>query len=258
MEMAGSPAAVGSAKRLPAGLLASLAAVAGLSWIALLWLGEAMEMGGMSDAEMAARPLTIQDFSLTLGMWVTMMVGMMLPSATPMILLYRRVVARCRRPRARVALFVSAYVTVWGAFSLLASLLQVGLGQLAWMTAMSMRAAPWLGGAILISAGVYQFMPGKDACLARCRSPLTFVLRYPMATVADSWRLGVVHGAYCIGCCWALMAVLFAVGVMNLLWIVALAIFVLLEKVTRGNWLPRASGLALIGWGLAVWGMAGA
>ncbi len=237
-------------------VVASVITLAALAWLALWELADTMAMPGMDEAEMAdMAPMawSAADFALRLAMWVTMMVGMMLPGALPMILLFRRVVAARADAGARVALFVSAYVLLWSAFSLAATLLQQGLEATAWLGPMSMRSEPWLGGALLVGAGVYQWLPAKQACLTRCRSPLAFLMRHSLASRRDSLRLGLVHGAYCVGCCWALMLVLFAVGAMNLLAAALLGIFVLLEKLTAGPWLPRLAGLLLVAWGAALW-----
>lgn len=233
--------------------LASLVVLTGLAWAALARLADAMAMPGMDEAAMPALAWSAADFALRLAMWVTMMVGMMLPGALPMILLFRRVVAARADAGARVVLFVFAYVLVWSAFSLAATLLQQGLEAAAWVSPMAMRGVPWLGGALLVGAGIYQWLPAKEACLARCRSPLAFLMRHSLASARDSFRLGLVHGAYCVGCCWALMLVLFAVGAMNLVAAALLGIFVLLEKLTAGPWLPRLSGLLLAAWGVSVW-----
>lgn len=233
--------------------LASLLVLTALAWLALWELADTMAMPGMAEADMPARAWSAADFALRLAMWVTMMVGMMLPGALPMMLLFRRAVAARADAGLRVILFVSAYVLVWSAFSLAATLLQQGLEAAAWLSPMSMRGVPWLGGALLVGAGVYQWLPAKQACLDRCRSPLAFLMRHSLASRRDSLRLGLVHGAYCVGCCWALMLVLFAVGAMNLLAAALLGIFVLLEKLTAGRWLPVLSGLLLVAWGVAVW-----
>lgn len=232
----------------------SIVATVVLAWLVLRRMATAMAMPEMAGMPMPPTPWTIGDLSLRLAMWVVMMAGMMLPSAMPMILLFRRVAGRQSHPAARVALFTSAYILVWSGFSLLATLLQQALEHLALSSPMAMQASPGIGALILIGAGLYQWMPAKRACLDQCRSPLSFLLRYPLTHWRDAWRLGLAHGLYCVGCCWALMCVLFAVGVMNLLWVAALSVFVLLEKTLPGIWLPRLSGALLISWGTwALW-----
>lgn len=233
--------------------LACLAVLAALAWLALVGIAELMSMPDMDEAQMQPTAWTAADFALRLAMWVTMMIGMMLPSATPMILLFRRVARDRTHAAARVAWFTFAYVLVWSVFSLAATLLQEALELAAWLSPMSMRGVPWLSGGLLVLAGIYQWLPAKNACLAHCRSPLGFLLRYPPAGWRGSLRLGIAHGLYCVGCCWALMLVLFAVGAMNLLWALAIGAFVLAEKLTRGPWLPHLAGAGLIAAGLAIW-----
>jgi predicted metal-binding membrane protein len=132
-------------------------------------------------------------------------------------------------------------------------LLQQWLEHMAWLSPMAMRSVPWLGGLLLIMAGVYQWLPAMQTCLVNCQAPFSFLLRYPVRTWRDTWHLGMAHGGYCLGCCWALMCVLFAVGIMNLLWIAALTGFVMLEKTVPGPWFRRAAGGVLMVWGAAVW-----
>lgn len=233
--------------------LICLAVLAALAWLALIGIADLMSMPDMDEAQMQPTPWTAADFVLRLAMWVTMMIGMMLPGATPMILLFRRVVQARPHATARVAWFTFAYVLVWSAFSLLATVLQEALELAAWLSPMSMRGVPWLSGGLLVLAGIYQWLPAKNACLAHCRSPIGFLMRYPPAGWRDSLRLGIAHGFYCVGCCWALMLVLFAVGAMNLLWALALGAFVLAEKLTTGPWLPRVAGAVLVASGVSIW-----
>lgn len=234
-------------------VLICLTVLCALSWLSLLFLTDIMRMPQMAGMEMAPQPWSLADFGIRFAMWITMMAGMMLPSALPMILLFQRVVGQLPHVFGRVLLFTLAYLSIWSGFSLLATLLQQGLEHLAWLSPMAMRSVPWLGGLLLIMAGVYQWLPAKQACLSHCSAPFGFLLRYPVRTWQDSWRLGIAHGGYCLGCCWALMLVLFSVGVMNLLWVASLAGFVLLEKLVPGRWLARMAGSILVAWGLAVW-----
>jgi len=182
-------------------------------------------------------------------MWAVMMVGMMLPSALPTILLFRHVVhsdPKVRAPVARMFVFTSGYVAAWTLFSAAATLLQWGLAEAALLSPMMVSASPWLGGAILIVAGVYQWTPLKNVCVSHCRSPLAFLMQHWRPGVPGALRLGLRHGLYCVGCCWALMLLLFFGGVMSLLWIAAITAFVLLEKLAPyGVQGGRLSGLAL-------------
>ena len=180
-------------------------------------------------------------------MWWLMMVAMMLPSAAPAILLYARV-RRTRGGDAAIAqpwVFLAGYLAVWALFSIGAAIVQSAL------TGPSMAfSSPRAQAAVLIAAGVYQLSPLKSACLGQCRSPAQFISRHWRPGSSGALRLGVLHGAYCVGCCWLLMALLFVGGVMNLLWVVALAVLVAIEKLVPGGvWLGRAVGVALLLWG---------
>jgi predicted metal-binding membrane protein len=189
-------------------------------------------------------------------MWVVMMVGMMLPSALPTILLFRRAIhsdPRVRAPVVRTFAFVLGYVIAWALFSVAATVMQGGLAQAALLSPMMVSASPWLGGVILITAGTYQWTPLKNVCITNCRSPLAFLVQHWRPGVPGALRLGLRHGLYCVGCCWALMLLLFFGGVMSLLWIAAITAFVLLEKLAPfGAQGGRWSGIALVLAGLWV------
>jgi predicted metal-binding membrane protein len=246
----------------------SLAIITALAWADLTWLASDMAMGGMDmtgyrmipagrglmmPADAPWQPI---EFGYVFAMWVVMMIGMMTPSAAPMILIYARVgrqAAREGKPFAPSGWFAGGYLLSWTAFSLVATSAQWALERAALLTPMMESASNRLGAAVLILAGVYQWAPLKETCLSHCRSPLLFIQQHggfrrePLGALA----LGFRHGIYCIGCCWALMALLFVGGVMNLLWISTLAILVLLEKVVPfGRALARGAGLAFIAGGL--------
>jgi predicted metal-binding membrane protein len=179
-----------------------------------------------------------------------MMIGMMVPSAAPMILLFGNVQRRqlaAESPRLRVALFTAGYLVTWAAFSALAAGAQLSLARLEWLTTMDLTVTAWLGAVLAALAGIYQLTPLKNACLRRCRSPAEFLSSHWRAGSAGAVRLGLHHGVYCVGCCWLLMTLLFAVGVMNLLWVAAIALFVMAEKLLpRGETIGRVGGLALL------------
>ncbi|HJU49834.1 MAG TPA: DUF2182 domain-containing protein [Pseudogulbenkiania sp.] len=244
-------------------VLLCLLGVSGLAWLALWRLSQSMPsmgMAGMAGMVMTgpmAMPWQPADFLLTWGMWAVMMTGMMLPSALPMILFYQLVAGQRQSRRAaagQVALFSCAYLLVWSGFSIAATVLQWALDQAALLTPELASANVWLGGGILMLAGVYQWLPLKQACLGHCRSPLGFVMEHWRAGAAGALHMGLVHGLYCLGCCWAVMGLLFVVGVMNLLWVALLSVFVLLEKLLPlGRWGGRLSGALLMAWGVAVW-----
>jgi predicted metal-binding membrane protein len=151
------------------------------------------------------------------------------------------------------ALLTAGYLAVWGAFSLAAALAQWSLELAGLISPRTMTAGPAIAGVILLAAGLYQLSPLKQACLRRCRSPVAFLAAHWRPGAAGAFRLGLAHGAYCVGCCWFLMALLFVGGVMNPFWIGALALYVLAEKLApRGHLLSRASGLLLAGAGVAM------
>ena len=226
-------------------MLTGLAGATALAWVVLFRLP--MDTG--------FQRWNARDFALMLAMWVAMMIGMMLPSAAPAVLIYAAVARQAARGGhtvAPAALFASGYALAWAGFSLLATFAQWGLERAALLSPALAASSPHLGAAILIAAGVYQLTPWKDACLRHCRSPVHFIAAHWRPGAAGALRLGFAHGLYCLGCCWLLMALLFAGGVMNLLWIVAIALFVLAEKALPFG---RASG-QLAGAGLLVAGAA--
>lgn len=222
-----------------------------LAWAYLLF-GAGMDAQSMSMPNRVmpmASAWTASYFALMLAMWGTMMVAMMLPSAAPMILLFATIERRRRgaSPFPATAIFAAAYVAVWMGFSIAAVLLQWQLDRLAMLSPAVAAASALLSASALIATGAYQFTPWKQACLRNCRSPLEFISRY---WNRGSFGIGFRHGLYCVGCCWMLMLVLFAGGVMNLLWVALIAAFILAEKtVPRGESLSYGAGAALIGWG---------
>lgn len=178
--------------------------------------------------------------------WTPMMAAMMLPSALPMIRVFRLVAADAPNPSVRMALFVIGYLVVWAAVGIPVWGLGIALMELGAPVAL-------VTGATLLIAGVYQLTPLKDVCLRQCRTPMDFLLTHWYAGSLGAFRLGVAHGLYCVGCCWALMAVFVIVGAMSLPWLAAVAAFVFVEKVLpRGAIVGRAAGLALIGAGILI------
>lgn len=232
-------------------ILAAIAGVAALAWLYLLQLGS-----GMADMAGMAMPQrwTASSFALTFAMWAVMMVGMMLPGAAPMILtfaaLHRRKAAAADRA-VPTLLFAAGYLLAWTGFSLLATLLQWALDRMALLSPMLNTTSGLVGGALFLLAGAYQLTPLKQACLSHCQSPLAFLFTRWRDGWVGALRMGLGHGTYCLGCCWLLMALLFAVGVMNLLWVAAIALFVFAEKLTHDSvWIPRLSGAAMVGYGV--------
>jgi len=242
--------------RLVATLAIALLTV--LAWIYLLWLAGGMRGMPMEGATPSLRPWTIADGLTMLVMWAVMMVAMMLPSASPMILLHATISRQqgsTGPAPSTTAMFACGYVLAWTGFSAVATALQWGLERLALLSPMMVSTSGYLGGALLIAAGLYQMTELKEVCLTHCRSPIHFITMHWRQGTWGAFRMGLAHGAYCVGCCWILMALLFVGGVMNLLWIAALAAFVLAEKVLpHGALIGRAAGgLMLVagGWLLA-------
>jgi predicted metal-binding membrane protein len=242
----------------------AISIIAALAWGYVLWLANDMDMGGMDMTGFrmipagigimlpAGEPWRAIEFAYVFLMWVVMMVGMMAPSAAPMILMYARVGRQGKtqgKPFAATGWFAAGYLLAWSGFSLAATLLQWAIDRAALLDSRMAIGSQLLGAIVLIAAGVYQWTPLKDVCLAQCQSPLLFLMRH--GGFRDHLRgcvlLGLRHGAYCVGCCWVLMALLFVVGVMNVLWIALLALLVLLEKLTPvGRSIARAAGIACI------------
>jgi predicted metal-binding membrane protein len=241
-------------------ILAALLGLAALCWLYLF--AAAAEMAAMDPSTMVMPmpPRQPAELALLLAMWWVMMIGMMLPSAAPMILTFATVSRRRRargQPQAPTVLFVAGYLLAWGGFSVAATLAQWGLEHAALMSPMDMATTSrWLGGALFLAAGLYQLTPLKHACLRACRSPFDFVVNRWREGAGGALRMGMEHGVACLGCCWILMALLFVGGVMNLLWVAALTVVVLIEKlVPLGDWMARIGGVALAGYG--VWLLVG-
>jgi predicted metal-binding membrane protein len=231
-----------------------LLAVTLLSWSYLLaGAGTMQEMGGMS-MPMSTWPWSTTHAWLMLVMWLVMMVAMMLPSAAPVILLYSTI---CRAsPSARRSapgFFTLGYLAVWSCFSIAALLAQFLLEWSSLLSPMMESASVTLSGVLLIAAGIYQFTPLKRNCLALCRSPLEFLMSRWRPGRRGAFMMGARHGLYCLACCWSVMLLLFVGGLMNLLWIIGIAVFVLLEKLLPGGQrLGQAIGAALVVAGAAL------
>jgi len=232
-------------------VLAGLAAVTCLAWAYLFYL--AATMSGMEMATMPrVEPWSAVDLLLTFVMWSVMMVAMMTPSASPLILIFARLRRKAgRQPFAEVGTFLLGYLVVWVGFSAVATLGQWGLHAGALLSPAMVTTSPLLGGLILLVAGGFQFTPLKHACLAHCRTPMGFILTEWREGRRGAFLMGLKHGRYCLGCCWFLMVLLFVAGVMNLLWVAAIAVLVLVEKVApSGEWVARGAGLLLAAWGI--------
>jgi predicted metal-binding membrane protein len=255
-------------------VVTTLTAVIALSWAYLLagagmgmsafemtrmsWLGMA---GGKACMTMVTPAVWTPGYAvLMFFMWWVMMVAMMLPSAAPMILLFATVNRKQReaaRPHVPTTIFAVGYLAAWAGFSLVSMLLQWGFERTGILSPMLVGTNVTFGGVLLLAAGVYQVTPIKHACLRHCRSPLAFLSTYWRRGARGALLMGLMHGAFCVGCCWFLMGLLFFGGVMNLYWIAGLALFVLFEKtVPAGHWLGYATGVALLIWGAGMLALA--
>lgn len=226
-----------------------------LAWAYLVWLARGMRMPTVGMV-VVGRAWSPAEFVLVFVMWSVMMVGMMTPSAAPMILIYARVGRQATlqgKPLAATGFFATGYLLAWVAFSLVATLAQWSLHKGLLLTPMMASASAAFSGAVLVAAGGYQWTPAKQACLRHCQTPIAFILQHGgfRRTPRGSLVLGFRHGLYCIGCCWTLMALLFVGGVMNLLWIAVISVLVLAEKVIpAGRGLSRVAGAVLVLGGL--------
>jgi predicted metal-binding membrane protein len=256
-DFASSPRAPNRRDRLV--IVLALSGVTVLAWVWLVMQAQyMMDMAGdMTDMVM---PLTdawsVSYVSLTFAMWWIMMLGMMLPSAAPMIMTFGTL-NRSKRNRGQAfvptTIFLLGYLIAWGGFSAVATLTQWALDHFVLLTPMLAVGSSLFGAALLIVAGIYQFTPLKQACLRGCRSPFSFLLNHWHDGWLGALRMGLAHGAYCIGCCAVLMALLFLAGAMNLLWVAVLASFVFAEKLLPGGvWIGRAGGIAMLAFGMVL------
>jgi predicted metal-binding membrane protein len=237
----------------------------------------AQDMSGMSSMPKAdgmdmmtmlqVKPWALIDWAMMGAMWIIMMVGMMLPSATPMILIYAGIARKAARdgsplssepsssPLPPTAVFTAGYVVMWSLFSVAATVAQWALDQAALLSPTMVSTSPLLGAGLVVGAGLYQLTPFKDACLDHCRAPARFISEHWRPGAVGAFRMGAEHGLYCLGCCWVLMGLLFFGGVMSLPWIAGLTLFVLVEKLLPvpgggarvAGWILIAVGLVL-GW----------
>jgi predicted metal-binding membrane protein len=244
-----------------------LVVVALLAW-AYVWRGAEMGMSALDMTVLTLFPHAHPDpmpgmappttTAITrIAMWWIMMVAMMAPSAAPLVLLYGRVLrhsaAQATSQTSAYLLLLAGYFIVWLAFSIVAADLQSLLVRAQLISPMIFWSRDaWLSAVVLIGAGLYQLSPLKRACLSRCRGPISFLTRRPRTGKRGAFLLGLEHGAWCVGCCWMLMALLFVGGVMNLVWIALLGLLVLLEKIApRPAVISIATGTLLIAWGIA-------
>ena len=245
-------------------VLGGLVGITALAWAYtgyLTWEMGHMAMGmNMAMAMPHMQTWGLMDLVLLFSMWTVMMIAMMVPSTAPMILMFTTINRRRQaqqQPYVPTTIFLGGYLLVWIGFSVLAMLAQWGLHSTALLSSMMVSTSPILGGLVLLAAGSFQWTPLKYTCLTRCRSPLGFLMTDWREGPRGALIMGLRHGMYCVGCCWFLMALLFVAGVMNLLWVAAIAAFVLAEKVVpRGDLVGRVAGGGLVVAGLAMLGQA--
>jgi predicted metal-binding membrane protein len=235
-----------------------LCAVTALGWFYLVRMNAGMSHGhGMASMTMPAMPPSLlEQFFAASVMWSVMMVAMMLPTALPAVTVFDNLARRRASMTGETsssALFVVGYIAAWTGYSAAAAVGQIVLSRAALLTPMLESTSVVLSAVILLCAGAFQFTALKDACLSKCRTPLAFFLAEWRDGMAGALKVGFKHGSYCVGCCWAVMAVTFVVGAMNLAWMAALTLFILGEKVAPARWrLREISGVVLMIWGLAV------
>ena len=213
-----------------------LAAVCGLAWTVMAWQAGAMMSagaGGGAVVDMARLPAALVDFVLIYLMWVVMMAAMMVPGASPMIAVFAAINRRRREegsPHVRTAVFLLGYLVVWSVFSAAAAIVQSILDDTGLLTPMMASSSTALSATLFAAAGLYQWTPLKDVCLKHCRSPIGFVLSEWRDGPAGAVVMGFRHGLYCVGCCAAIMGLLFAVAVMDLRWVAAITVLVTMER----------------------------
>lgn len=244
--MAATPAEPIPLPRRPRALVAALVALTAIAWLGLAW------MAADADGMVAPANWSVGYWAAMFAMWAIMMAAMMVPSAAPTILLFAALRRHAGSPIGATASFGAGYLLAWTGFSAIATAAQWALDSTALISPAMASEGPRLSGALFLAAGLYQLAPFKDACLAQCRDPARFLVERARPGIPGALLMGVEHGAHCIGCCAALMALLFAFGVMNLMWVAALSAFVVAEKLLRrGRAFGRISGVVLAAAGIA-------
>ncbi len=249
-------------KRDRAIVLSGLVGITILAWLYTISLSHDVThaVGGHAAiAHPQLRSLGAVDLTLLFVMWIVMMIAMMVPTATQMILTFATIERKNpdgRNPVRRTAIFLLGYVVAWSLYAALATLGQWGLLSAALVSPIGVSESALFGGALLIAAGIFQWTPLKHACLARCRSPFAFLMTEWRSGDRGALRMGWRHGIYCVVCCWALMLLMFVLGMMNILWLAALTAFVMLEKAAPGGHLVgHLAGVGLVGWGIYLLGL---
>jgi predicted metal-binding membrane protein len=239
-------------------LLLGLGGISAIAWVYTVAMSSDSGHGVHVHILAEPRAWTVTDLAMTFGMWTVMMLAMMLPTTAPMVLSLAKI-SRDKlaaiSPVAPATGFLIGYAIVMTAFSMAAAVAQWGFHQAAWTSITGESTNRVFAGVVLIGAGAFQFSRLKDACLHRCRSPLWFLMTQWRPGSVGGMRMGIAHGRFCIGCCWALMALMFVGGSMNLLWTAGLALFMLTEKVLpAGRTVGRIAGAGLVVWGASLLG----
>jgi predicted metal-binding membrane protein len=238
-------------------ILGVLVALASLAWIFVIWQATTMSGARMASGMAAPAGLTMgMSAALFLAVWVAMMVAMMFPSAAPMVLMFRAI-ATGKRARGQnytpTWIFVAGYLLVWSLAGVAAYLAALGLDTLASNIRPLAENAGRIGGSLLVVAGVYQFSPLKNVCLAKCRTPTQFLMTGWRNGNGGAFCMGFTHGVFCLGCCWLLFVILFPLGMMNIAALALLSVLIFVEKTLPvGRLVASLTGVALIGYGLLV------
>lgn len=225
------------------------------AWAYMIHMAMNMTGAGMHMAKPCLMHWGIGDIVHLFIMWTIMMAAMMLPAATPMIMMFATVngqQSNGENPLIPTWLFVLGYLAVWTVYSGLATLTQWGLHLSALLTHHMVITSPLLGGLLLLAAGIFQWTPFRDACMSKCRSPLGFLMTEWREGRRGALIMGLKAGMFCVGCCWLLMILSFVLGVMNMIWMAALTAFMLVEKIIDNKWISRTAGLILVAWGFRV------
>jgi predicted metal-binding membrane protein len=236
-------------------VISGIATISVLAWVYMVYSTRFMQHVpiGVEISLPQMQSWNAVDFFLMFMMWAVMMVAMMVPSATPMFIMFANIKRKRREqesPVVSTGMFLLGYLLAWTGYSILAAFGQWGLHSAALLSPKMVSTSTIFGSTLLFAAGIFQFTSLKHACLTRCRSPLSFILNEWRDGSSGAFIMGLRNGNYCVICCWALMSLMFVVGVMSLLWMAIIALFVLVEKVTpAGHWVSRISGIMLILWG---------
>jgi len=236
-------------------IFTGLAMITVFSWAYMLHMAMTMTGTGKDMIKPCLMYWGMGDIMHLFIMWTVMMAAMMLPAATPMIMMFAAINKKQRQGGSLVIptwIFVLGYLAVWTAYSALATLAQWGLHLSALLTHHMVITSPLLGGLLLLAAGIFQWTPFRDACMSKCRSPLGFLMTEWREGHQGALIMGMKAGLFCVGCCWLLMVLSFVLGVMNMIWMAAVTAFMLLEKITDSKWISRTAGLVLVIWGLLV------